>query len=112
MLFGRIPSSYSKEIINPRLPRLKNFFQLITFAVLSYLQTSSPGVYCTAILYLAFPGFFERITSYLNLLFCCNSQEKQILKESLTRKSHCVMIRGEFRNLSIINYGAKNRYLF
>ena len=56
------------------------FFQLISFTVLPYLETSGPKMHCTAILYIAFPGFFKGISQMWShnscLIFYCNSQEK------------------------------------
>ena len=39
-------------------------------------------------------------------------KKEQILKESLVRKSFCIMIRCEFRTLSKRKDGAKRRYYF
>ena len=59
---------------------------MISFTVSPYLVNSGPRVYCTAILYLAFPGFFEGFsqiwTHNLYLPFYFNSREK-ILKVSI-----------------------------
>ena len=70
------------------------------------MEISGPRVYRTAILYLAFPTFFEWI-SQNGYLHKCKSllkkltlwtQEEKLLKGSLVRKSLCIMIRGKFRN--------------
>ena len=44
--------------------------------------------------------------------FHWHSQEKQFLKGFLVGKSHCIMIRDEFRIRSNIDDGTKSRYLF
>ena len=79
--------------------------------------SSYPRVCCTAILYIAFLGFFEVVTqmrihnSYLSF-FNAILRKKQILKGSLVRKIHYIMIKDKFRTLRNINDGVKKRYLF
>ena len=64
-------------------------------------------MYCTAIFYLVFPGFFEGISQMWNhksyLLFIVILKKKHILKGSLVRKRHCIMIRDRLRTLSNTN---------
>ena len=52
------------------------------------------------------------VTRKSYLPFYCIFQVKQFLKEILIRKSDCMMIRGEFRNLPNINDGADSHDLF
>lgn len=114
------------------------FFQLMSFTVLPYIEISGIGVYFTAILYLVFPEYFERIdqngyskkdksffkytvneicqrninsyNSYFSSIVIL--KKKQIWKGNLIRKSHCIMNRGDEGALSNINDQAQSRYLF
>ena len=64
MRFGRIPSSESKVILNPRLPQiLFNIVFLIDFFYSFILSENLRSrVYCRAIFSLTLPGLFEGIS--------------------------------------------------
>ena len=51
------------------------------------------------------------LSSYFHHSYC-NSEENLFMKGILVRKSHCIMIRDEFRSLSNINDEAESCYLF
>ena len=89
---------------------------MICFTVSLYLENSGLRVYCTAILYIAFPGFLKEINqmwSYNSFsLYIVILKKNQILKGSLVRKKYCIMIRGKFMALSKTNDGGKSRNVF
>ena len=131
MSFGRIRFNQGKGVINPRLPQilLNIGFQTCIFYgfILPGNLVSQSALYNNTLFNVS--RFFEKITqnvySYESksllkklcelynsyLPFNGIGQEKQILREILVRKSHCVMIRGEFRTPSNISDEANIRYL-
>ena len=131
MSFGRIRFNQGKGVINPRLPQilLNIGFQTCIFYgfILPGNLVSQSALYNNTLFNVS--RFFEKITqnvySYESksllkklcelynsyLPFNGMGQEKQILRGILVRKSHCVMIRGEFRTPSNNSDGANIRYL-
>ena len=122
MSFGRI-----KELwVLASIFCLTQFFQLTSFTVLPYMETSGPRVYCAAILYLAFPEFFERISqngysldkesvsTHIThiFLFIAILKKKKNLEENFHQKKSLHHDQREFRTLSNINDRAQSRYPF
>ena len=57
-------NTFLEEYLLTKVKRLSILFsKLISLTVLPYLQTSGPRVYCTAILYIVFSGFFKELAN-------------------------------------------------
>ena len=99
-----------KGFSNLDCPRTPHILLNIVFPIdLSYDFSLSGTFLSQSVLLAKIDYLLKKLTlqthhSYLP--FYCNSREKQFLKEILGRKSHCIMIRDKFRNLSAISHGA------